>query len=158
SAYEHSRRVMYAITNEASPEGIAIRARFKPLTKADLKISTEFLSSDIRGMRHTHQSWIWSGAHSSGIDNGKLLDEYRRVVWLRAKARRDRWKEETVLIPFELECIARFYQHYRQIWTDRAEKIHQRGQGAGHAAYALRQARVWQRLEEHAIEARSTIK
>ncbi|KAI0338536.1 hypothetical protein BDW22DRAFT_1459835, partial [Trametopsis cervina] len=157
SIYEHTRRIMYAMTDEAGPEGVAIRNKFKPLTKDDMKISTEFLSSDIRGQRHTHQSWIWGDAHPSGIDNGKLLDEYRRVVWLRAKARRDRWKEETVLIPFELECIARFYQHYRNIWMDRAAKTHQRGQGAGYTAYALRQAHVWQRLEDHAIAARSTL-
>lgn len=174
SSYEQSRRTMYAMTDEASPEGAAIRTQFRPLTKDDLKISTEFLSSDIRGQRHTHQSWIWGNAHPSGIDNGKLLDECeppfdlplspaanrsldRRVVWLRAKARRDRWKEEAILIPFELECIAWFYQHYRKLWTDRADRTHQRGQGAGYTVYALRQASVWQRLEDHAIKARSTL-
>ncbi|KAI0346079.1 hypothetical protein BDW22DRAFT_1323196 [Trametopsis cervina] len=157
SIYEQTRRIMYASTDVGSPQGKAIRSRFKVLTKADLKISTEFLSSDIRGMRHTHQSWIWSSVHPSGMESGQLLDEYRRVVWLRAKARRDRWKEETILIPFELECIARFYRHHRALWADRAEKTQDRGQGRGYAAYAMHQAHIWQRLEEHAIAARATI-
>ncbi|KAI0336884.1 hypothetical protein BDW22DRAFT_1340917, partial [Trametopsis cervina] len=105
---------MYSILPAGSEEGERLRNRFRILTKSDLKISTEFLASDIRGNRHTPQSWIWSSDVDGDIENSGLMHEYHRVVWLRAKARRDRWREEKAYISFELDCIARFHKNKSQ--------------------------------------------
>lgn len=75
SAYELTRRTLYEILPEDSADGIKIRERYKKLTQADLKISTEFLASDIRGNRHTLQSWIWNADIDGDIEDEGLMHE-----------------------------------------------------------------------------------
>lgn len=49
-----------------------------------------------------------------------------RVHWLKAKARRDRWKEEFQLISSEMDWTVLYYQYQASQWQRRAdtERIH----------------------------------
>ena len=73
--YQLAQSVLIKYTYHATPEGKEIRAKYRDLTSADLKISTEILSFDVRGNRNTALSWIWSGAAAAAPDNDEWLRE-----------------------------------------------------------------------------------
>ena len=79
-----------------------------------------------------------------------LLDTHlfadRKMLWLRAYARKRRWDEETTLVPFEMECTLRTYQRKVAEWQGWAVDSRTRG----HAAYARRQAGLWKSMLDHA--------
>ena len=69
-----------------------------------------------------------------------------RVVWLRAYARMSRWEEEVVLVYLEMVRTVRAMEHAAQEWTTRAAG----STSGGQAAWATRQAHIWQALGSHA--------
>lgn len=74
-AYEQARKMICLLSDANSEEGQALRSRFRILTLADLKISTEFLDSSARGNRNTPQSWIWSMNVAGDIEGDEWLHE-----------------------------------------------------------------------------------
>lgn len=69
------------------------------------------------------------------------------VNFLRAKSRRDRWREEKILLESEMEWCMLYFKHWQQKWHARINPAALR---PGHDAYALRQARVWGHLAAYA--------
>lgn len=43
-----------------------------------------------------------------------------RISWLRAKARKERWEEECILLKSEMEWTTRYYKHKSAGWTELA--------------------------------------
>jgi nitrogenase molybdenum-iron protein alpha/beta subunit len=86
---------------------------------------------------------------------------------LKAKARKDRWNEELVLIQCEMNWTERFFHFMGQKW-DRlgAEELGREETSHAHrtvyerslAAYAAKQAAMWKRMEERANAAFSTVR
>ena len=74
-AYELARKTMWRCSDAASEEGKAIRQCFQPLTKHDLKVSTEYILPEIRGARNTAQSWIWNSGATKDIQDNAWLEE-----------------------------------------------------------------------------------
>lgn len=72
-----------------------------------------------------------------------------RVNYLRAKARRDRWKEEKEKLQYEIVWVREYFKSMKLLWEGRA--IGGVGFGRG---YAARRSREWELLEEHATNAR----
>ena len=70
----------------------------------------------------------------------------RKMLWLRAYARKRRWDEETILVPFEMECTVRSYRRKAGEWETWARD----SQTSGHAAYVRRQAALWTGMLDHA--------
>ena len=68
-----------------------------------------------------------------------------RVNWLRAKARFDRWNEELILVPHEMQWTVLWFEYQSKVWTKRAtESV---GQGKeGHRAYAFKQVEMWDKF------------
>ena len=170
-AYELARKTMWKCSDEASEEGKAIRQCFQPLTKHDLKVSTEYILPEIRGARNTAQSWIWNSGATKDIQDNAWLEECtllhivlfahsnvwkpdRRVVWLRGKARRDRWQEEVKLLSSELDWTQRYFDYQRQLWTNRALEA---GGRNGYVYYARRKAQMWNLLYLHARHVLATL-
>ena len=74
-AYAQARGVLLKFTFELSPAGREIRAKYRELTKDDLKTSTELISYDVRGNRNEPISWIWHSAGASDSNNDEWLRE-----------------------------------------------------------------------------------
>jgi hypothetical protein len=62
-----------------------------------------------------------------------------RVMWLRAKARHERWKEEVMIVENEMTGIKLWFEHQIQVWEDRK----QRSTSSGHRVFAAKQVWVW---------------
>ena len=65
---------------------------------------------------------------------------------MRAHARKRRWEEEVVLVPFEMDCTERAFDHRVKVW----EALALEAEFPGQRAYANRQAAVWRGLRDHA--------
>ena len=72
-----------------------------------------------------------------------LLALVLRVNWLRAKARRDRWAEEKILLRAEIQWTRNFFNHMRTKWYARATSGEPQL-----ASYAYRQTDTWRRFTE----------
>ena len=66
-----------------------------------------------------------------------------RVNWLRAKSRRDRWREENVLLRGELEWSWRFFLFQESTWRERGTFAI-----GGSRCYALKQVHIWKEFGE----------
>jgi hypothetical protein len=100
-----------------------------------------------------------------------------RVHWLKAKARRDRWREEQILVASEMEWTELFFRHRASRWKALATKpsavaltdinvdgdpAHSEGShmpsehdiqhshSPGHICYALKLESLWNRLAQQA--------
>ena len=65
-----------------------------------------------------------------------------RVNWIRAKSRRDRWKEELSVTKHEMVWVLLWLQHRAGIWRERAKAT-----SPNLAPYAHRQAANWERMK-----------
>jgi hypothetical protein len=77
----------------------------------------------------------------SSVNEGDGFALVYRVNWLRAKARKERWEEEMVLVMSEMDWTANSFHHHEKIWKQRAEEA----KGPGHIAYAWKQNSTWGR-------------
>ncbi|KAG1782823.1 hypothetical protein EV702DRAFT_950816, partial [Suillus placidus] len=70
--------------------------KYKPLLREQLKISTAVGDPNARGQRNEYLAWFGP------------MPSYR-VHWLRAKALRDRWREELILVKLEMDWTHNFF-------------------------------------------------
>ncbi|KAJ7016350.1 hypothetical protein C8F04DRAFT_1281664 [Mycena alexandri] len=87
-------------------------------------------------------SWIWTAGGGPGVDEEELHDSVR-VEWSKAKARKERWEEEVMLLREEMKRVLRFLR-WRAVWWEtrratRREEVSAELR-AGLEAYAARQA------------------
>ena len=64
----------------------------------------------------------------------------KRVHFLRARALKDRWKEEVILLNYEMQWTVRFFKNKSEKWKVAADTL---GISSGAKAYALRQEFRW---------------
>jgi hypothetical protein len=72
-----------------------------------------------------------------------------RVNWLRAKARRDRWREELEIVGHEMEWTALWFEHQMKEWQQRLDESVKENK-SGHIAYAEKQVAMWKRFIKEA--------
>lgn len=67
----------------------------------------------------------------------------RRVHWLRSRAQRNRWREEFLLVTYEMQWTVRYFIYHSKRWESAS-----RGNNTlpGALAYANRQQAWWQEL------------
>ena len=70
-----------------------------------------------------------------------------RVHWLRAKATKDRWKEEEELLVAEFDWTVNFFQDCARHWEIRGARALGDGK-QGPACYASRQMAIYSRLQD----------
>ncbi|KAI5999465.1 hypothetical protein EDC04DRAFT_2584286, partial [Pisolithus marmoratus] len=52
-----------------------------------------------------------------------------QINWLKARARRDRWKEEVSLVRHEMLWTGLWFKHHKNIWEKRALQSTEPGKG-----------------------------
>ncbi|KAG1722548.1 uncharacterized protein EDB91DRAFT_1088099 [Suillus paluster] len=92
--------------------------------------------------------WMWRETLIAVI----RLNEFYRVHWLRAKALRDRWEEEMLLVQHEMNWTCNFFLHKAEQWILLAT-ISKAANKVGHLAYAAQQCKMYQRLYEDSRDA-----
>ncbi|KAJ7056035.1 hypothetical protein C8F01DRAFT_1211465 [Mycena amicta] len=147
-------------------EGSEFAPKFQELRNEDMSNRTEEEESDAAaraklgraGGRHvrtepalakraTRVSWIWFVGGDA--DAGEVHDAVR-VQWSKARARRDRWTEEVLLLREEMKCVLRSLVSVEEVWQQRVgtREVAERGLANGLRAYALRQAAVYRRIAD----------
>jgi len=165
-------------------------ARFQPLTRAQLSVTTARIDPSLRGQRDSSLAWFWSmdvqadGQAAHGMTECELPKSFAgislahgnmpvyRVHWLKAKARRDRWQEERILLASEMQWTELFFRHRGSRWKTLAAESsaviasHEANSGQsegsethsksefrhskGHVCYALKVESMWNRLAQQA--------
>ena len=64
----------------------------------------------------------------------------QRVHWLRARAQKNRWQEELILLKYEMEWTTRFFLHSGCKWQTLLKEI---GLEPGPRSYVAQQAAQW---------------
>lgn len=72
-----------------------------------------------------------------------IFHEVQRVHWIRARAQKNRWEEEFLLVQYEMEWTTRSFLHKAQEWQDR---FGEPNVDPGPKAYAARQSSQWRRM------------
>ena len=65
-----------------------------------------------------------------------------RVHWLRARAQKQRWMEEFILVGYEMTWTVNYFRYQANIWENHGI-IAQRAGKRGAVAYAARKAAMW---------------
>ncbi|KAG1804027.1 hypothetical protein EV424DRAFT_1474522 [Suillus variegatus] len=112
--------------------------KYKPLLREQLKISTAVGDPNARGQRNESLAWFWSVEVDLGGPDQSWNEEFYRVHWLRAKALRDRWREEMILVKLEMDWTCKFFLN------------HWRNDLPGHGCYAGRQSQMYSLLAQDA--------
>ena len=82
-----------------------------------------------------------------------LIYKVFRVHWLRARAQKQRWAEELILVKHEMQWTLNFYMYTAQRWQTRRdmpqpEWERQSRPNRGRRAYAEKQIAMWNSLAE----------
>ncbi|KAI1783483.1 hypothetical protein LXA43DRAFT_903485, partial [Ganoderma leucocontextum] len=123
--------------------------KYKEIKKEDLLATTAVLESFTPGVRNKHAAWFWAISDTAAGTDSQWMQEYRRMLWLRAYARKSRWDEEVKLVPFEMECVVRHFERQASRWN--AWSIG--GATPGHIVFACLQQWIWRNLKDHASSA-----
>ncbi|KAF9489119.1 hypothetical protein BDN71DRAFT_1477323 [Pleurotus eryngii] len=117
-----------------------ILRKFKELSKADIKSNTYVVNPNQPGSTTLNLSWIW---HVGRDDESApaALQESNRVLYLKSRALASRWREELLLVKYEMEWTVRYFKHNHDVWVDRSSNS-----SPGAKAYARRKAAqyLWQ--------------
>ncbi|KAL7284431.1 hypothetical protein ACG7TL_001721 [Trametes sanguinea] len=99
---------------------------------------------------HRTLSWIWNASDGGG--DGSLADSLR-VEWLKARARKMRWEEETKILLEEMLRVIRTYRYEEGEWLKRASKrtVSDHSLQEGLVAYATKQAQIRRAMRLHFI-------
>ncbi|KAI1790343.1 hypothetical protein LXA43DRAFT_1095489 [Ganoderma leucocontextum] len=154
--YQQARRAMERLFDPDDPaDAVALerfKSRYKEIVKEDLRVSTAVLESFTPGLRNEHSAWFWNVSDTQSGEDNQWIQDYRRMLWLRAYAWKARWDEELELVPFEMECTIRSFERKAADW----ERWSTQSSTTGHAAFAHRQVAMWLSLRDHAAAAFAT--
>jgi hypothetical protein len=64
------------------------------------------------------------------------------VIWLRAKARADRWEEEKMLIKCEMRWVLNWFEYKKSMWEKWANES-EKMKLMGRQIYAWKQVALW---------------
>lgn len=64
------------------------------------------------------------------------------MIWLRAKARADRWEEEEILIKCEMRWVLNWFEYRKSMWEKWANES-KKEELMGHQVYAWKQVALW---------------
>ncbi|KAF9489479.1 hypothetical protein BDN71DRAFT_1528972 [Pleurotus eryngii] len=128
-AYARCRHAMMTLKADDT-----ILRKFKELSKADIKSNTYVINPNQPGSTTLNLSWIW---HVGRDDESApaALQESNRVLYLKSSALASRWREELLLVKYEMEWTVRYFKHNHDIWVDQSSDS-----SPGEKAYARRKA------------------
>ncbi|KAG1805128.1 hypothetical protein EV424DRAFT_1474414 [Suillus variegatus] len=126
--------------------------RYQALVKEQLKVSTAVADPNLWGQRNNTLPWFWSLDVAGDSKSNDWLNEFYCVHWLRAKALKDCWAEEMLLVQHEMEWTCNFFLHKAEEWK-RLGVIAKEAKQQGSMAYAGRQGKIYECLLEEARQA-----
>jgi hypothetical protein len=136
-------------------------ARYKPLLDSDLKALKSIYSPNEPGQSTATIPWIWKVNRPEGLDSAYIVERklsqclprlllmlllVYRINWLRARSKRNRWHEESILVPMEMQWTVQFFFTKAKEW-DTLASINPR---IGPKSYAFRQSAMWTQLADRA--------
>ncbi|KAJ6556076.1 hypothetical protein B0H19DRAFT_947611 [Mycena capillaripes] len=122
-------------------------ARWRPITKDDLKMSGDMVEANRTGQRAQTLAWFWRLEDGGAI--GEMEENVYRVNWLRAKARLARWAEEKIIVSKEMTWTLNSFAYNRDRWQQRiATHLDENGL----KAYAAKQVELWDNFLVHGRE------
>ncbi|KAI6101699.1 hypothetical protein EDD16DRAFT_1525810 [Pisolithus croceorrhizus] len=116
--------------------------KYPEILPEDLAVSKEVTEENRFGQGSSKLAWFWmmGGEHSQlNVQGGDLMEEFYRINWLKARARRDRWKEEVSLVRHEMLWTCLWFEHHKNMWEKRALQSSEPGK----EAYAKKQMGLW---------------
>ncbi|KAJ7068945.1 hypothetical protein B0H15DRAFT_738439, partial [Mycena belliarum] len=159
--YRHARAALIQL------KGINFAPEFKELKPSDLHVNQEQESDVVSrkklarlgsaGRKSRNEpstasakvalSWIWLVGGGPGEEEAALHATVR-VEWCKAKARKDRWVEEVLILREEMKRVLRILRWTQGEWLARAvmRQDVRAELAAGLRAYAMRQVQVHRRL------------
>ncbi|KAI6166492.1 hypothetical protein EDD17DRAFT_1752630 [Pisolithus thermaeus] len=116
--------------------------QYQEILPDDLAVSKEVTEENRFGQGTSKLAWFWmmEGEQSQlSLQGGGLTEEFYRINWLKARARRDRWKEEVSLVRHEMLWTCLWFEYHKDMWEKRAlESTEPRRE-----AYAKKQMGLW---------------
>ncbi|KAI6126956.1 hypothetical protein F5141DRAFT_1060598 [Pisolithus sp. B1] len=116
--------------------------KYQEILPEDLAVSKEVTEENRFGQGSSKLAWFWmmGGEHSQlNVQGGGLMEEFYRINWLKARARRDRWKEEVSLVRHDMLWTCLWFEHHKNMWEKRALGSSEPGK----EAYAKKQMGLW---------------
>ncbi|KAI6003376.1 hypothetical protein EDC04DRAFT_2971510 [Pisolithus marmoratus] len=107
-----------------------------------LAVSKEATEENRFGQGVSKMAWFWmvdGEQNQPNVVNGGLMEEFYRINWLKARARRDRWREEVSLVRHEMLWTTLWFQYEKEIWETWALQSTEPGK----EAYASKQVELW---------------
>ncbi|KAI6127051.1 hypothetical protein F5141DRAFT_994290, partial [Pisolithus sp. B1] len=81
--------------------------KYPEILPEDLAVSKEVTEENRFGQGSSKLAWFW------------MMDVYR-INWLKARARRDRQKEEVSLVRHEMLWTCLWFEYHKNMWEKRA--------------------------------------
>ncbi|KAI6101034.1 hypothetical protein EV401DRAFT_1894234 [Pisolithus croceorrhizus] len=116
--------------------------KYQEILPNDLAVSKEVTEENRFGQGTSKLAWFWmmEGEQSQlSLQGGGLMEEFYRINWLKARARRDRWKEEVSLVRHEMLWTCLWFEYHKDMWEKRALQSTEPGK----EAYAKMQMGLW---------------
>ncbi|KAI6094266.1 hypothetical protein EV401DRAFT_1896361 [Pisolithus croceorrhizus] len=123
--------------------------RYQEILPEDLVVSKEVTEENRVGQGTSKLAWFWvmdGGKSQLNMEAGCLMEEFYRINWLKARARRDRWKEEVSLVRHEMLWTRLWFEYHKNMWEQRALQLTEPGK----EAYARKQMVLWSDFENKA--------
>ncbi|KAG1904482.1 uncharacterized protein F5891DRAFT_1183902 [Suillus fuscotomentosus] len=121
--------------------------KYKPLLREQLKISTAVGDPNARGQQNESLAWFWSVEVDLGGPDQSWNEEFYRVHWLMAKALRNRWREEMLLVKLEMDWTCKFFLWKTTQWGDHMQESLEKHL-PGHGCYTRRQSQMYSLLAQ----------
>ncbi|KAI6126959.1 hypothetical protein F5141DRAFT_1200632 [Pisolithus sp. B1] len=116
--------------------------KYQQILPNDLAVSKEVTEENRFGQGTSKLAWFWmmEGEQSQlSLQGEGLMEEFYRINWPKARARRDRWKEEVSLVRHEMVWTCLWFEYHKDMWEKRALQSTEPGK----EAYAKKQMGLW---------------
>ncbi|KAI6132442.1 hypothetical protein EDD16DRAFT_1699581 [Pisolithus croceorrhizus] len=121
---------------------VEMAEKYQEILPDDLAVSKEVTEENRFGQGTSKLAWFWmmEGEQSQlSLQGGGLMEEFYRINWLKARVRRDRWKEEVSLVRHEMLWTCLWFEYHKDMWEKRALESTEPGK----EAYAKKQMGLW---------------
>ncbi|KAF4580711.1 hypothetical protein EYR38_002997 [Pleurotus pulmonarius] len=125
---------------------------WKPINRdRDLQMKGDVEHPNRIGQSSHSLAWFWrlqSAEISEEVEDSPMMKEFYRINYLRAKARRDRWEEELILLKKEISWALEWFQYQSDKWSKMADTE----TSSGLIAHSRKMAFVWKEFRRRGRE------
>ncbi|KAJ8699116.1 hypothetical protein PTI98_002269 [Pleurotus ostreatus] len=126
--------------------------KWKPINRdKDLQMKGDIEHPNRIGQSSHSLAWFWrlqSGEISEEVEDSPMMKEFYWINYLRAKARRDQWEEELILLKKEISWALEWFQYQSDKWSKMADTE----ASCGLIAYCRKMAFVWKEFRRRGRE------